>query len=251
MPKSCDVSPELRDFNSVFSRLTRVHDESTVFQDWLICMTNFFSALPKDINLSRYTLEERLVFPELMHSYLLIFQRQVADGGWYDGLGDFYMAVSSSSKHSAMGQFFTPVDICTMMAGLTEKTKAGSFVNDPACGSGRCLIAHHMQNAGCFYFGEDLDSICCRMTALNMMLHGIRGEVININSLSRDDYRIGWRINPFLGSCGIPCIQEISASQSYSFSGYVSPVFRSAEVNSEGTYVPQKVTTVGQGSFTF
>ena len=55
-------------------------------------------------------------------------------------LGESYMQLSSRSKASALGQFFTPMPICVLMAQIVE-VEPGKTICDPACGSGRTLLA--------------------------------------------------------------------------------------------------------------
>lgn len=104
--------------------------------------------------------------------------------GFSDVLGDLFMEFVS---HGRNGQFFTPQPICDMMAALTIDNNKSSFY-DPACGSGRTLLASAKINRRGFFVGADNDITCCKMTALNMIINTMAGEVAHMNSLSLEYY---------------------------------------------------------------
>jgi ribosomal protein L11 methylase PrmA len=68
---------------------------------------------------------------------------------------------------------------------------------DPACGSGRMLLAAHRVNGtGHEYYGIDIDPTCAKVTALNLFLNGIwNSEVMCANALSPADFVIAYRIS--------------------------------------------------------
>ena len=112
--------------------------------------------------------------------------------GFYDALGDIFMELLSYGKN---GQFFTPQPICDMMAQLTygEDLEEGKSVNDPACGSGRTLLAIAKLQRRLKFYGADVDLTCCKMTVLNMLVNSMPGEVAWMNTLTMEHYR-SWHI---------------------------------------------------------
>lgn len=104
--------------------------------------------------------------------------------GFTDVLGEIFMEFVS---HGRNGQYFTPQPICDMMALMTidEDRKT---VSDPACGSGRTLLAAAKINRRMFFFGADNDLTCCKMAALNMIVNSMQGEIAHMNSLSLEYY---------------------------------------------------------------
>ena len=123
------------------------------------------------------------------------------DGAEEDILGDAFEGGISWGEH---GQFFTPLPVCRMMAQLTGQGEvgAGRVMHDPACGSGRTLIAS-AEAAGPLamarlYTGMDLDERCAKMTAINLALRGLCGWVVCGNSLSLE-LRFGLMVGPFHG----------------------------------------------------
>lgn len=223
MPKTTDVPHELRDFNNVFEMISRRWDYSRVFDDFLTITLNFFRPLPQKLERPNYERDDLDRFNELLRLFFVAMQGGIEKHGWYDALGIYYQVLSSRSKKSCMGQFFTPVALCDMTARMNiTKGDTGKIVNDPACGSGRMLLASHVYNLGNFHFGEDLDPVCCKMTAINFVIHGVQGEVVNMNSLSRESYRFGFCINRWLQLTGVPLIEDMPASQSFVWAGYDS-----------------------------
>ena len=119
---------------------------------------------------------------------------EMAKGRFFDLFGHLYEQMFLlKSKASSNGQFFTPDDLCRLMADITEskneeeETKSGLImVNDCACGSARTLLAHFMAKtskyhslAGKYYYeAADIDLPTCKMAACNMMIHGMQGKVV-------------------------------------------------------------------------
>lgn len=118
-----------------------------------------------------------------------------------DVLGDFFEQNISNGRN---GQFFTPYPICQFMASITHtdkvcdnETKEPLRILDPACGSGRMLLASHRINGfGNEYYGIDIDRTCVKMTALNLFLNGIwNSEAMCANALAPNDFVIAYHIS--------------------------------------------------------
>ena len=114
-----------------------------------------------------------------------------------EALGPLYEEYAAN--HYA-GQFFTPGNVAAMMAKMTmgNPPEEGNFtIADPACGAGICLLSAAKsqtaeQNNRAFFFGQDLDVNCVRMTALNLMFFNLEGMVVWGNSLTME-IRAAWR----------------------------------------------------------
>jgi type I restriction-modification system DNA methylase subunit len=110
-----------------------------------------------------------------------------------DVLGEIFMQAITFGEH---GQFFTPEHITDMMAKISGgEKKERETVMDPACGSGRTLIAYHKQNPNAILHGIDLDERCAKMCALNMLMFDCDAVVLWGNSLSNEFYK-QWTIRP-------------------------------------------------------
>lgn len=149
------------------------------------------------------------------------YERGITTEGWCDPWGDIYQELSSNYKRSGLGQYFTPKHLCSLTAELncSKDTLQNKTISDPACGSGRMLIAAKSLNPNNYFFGEDLDPICCKMTVCNFLFHGCIGEVINHNTLSGPkDLIQGWRI--FNAGYPVPVVEKILCpEQSFICSG--------------------------------
>lgn len=156
-----------------------------------------------------------------MRAWILTLDEQVTDDEqWFDALGMVYEYLASGSKRSWLGQFFTPPPVCDLMTGLTGGTGVkGKRVNDPASGSGRMLLSFNRYNPGNRLYGEDIDPMCARMTALNMALHGCQGQVCCMDSLAIDNWRFGFEVNPYhrLGAAPIPHLLPLTKEQCVSW----------------------------------
>jgi len=112
----------------------------------------------------------------------------------WDYLGEVYMQISSLSKSRAFGQFFTPFNICEMMAAIqlgdikhniekARKENRRISVAEPCVGSGAMLLACKkviIRQAGLAgldyfeFFGTDIDATCIKMCRIQMMLTNYR-----------------------------------------------------------------------------
>lgn len=137
-----------------------------------------------------------------LYRIMMIWMDKVAtameNGSWLDFFGGIYEEMyQSKGKASTLGQFFTPPNLCDLLAKVSTPIEGN--INDCACGSGRTLLAG-ASAAGFtrdnYYIGEDLDIVSVKMCALNLMIHGLKGKVVQHDTLKNPilfDY--GFRIN--------------------------------------------------------
>lgn len=117
-----------------------------------------------------------------------------------DVLGDLFQGAVS---HGANGQFFTPQSLCEAMARMTieaAEVTPGRFL-DPCCGSGRMLLAAAAVSPSAYLVGQDVDLRCVQITAINLALRNLYGEVIWGDTLAREQrlvYRTGFDGQGFL-----------------------------------------------------
>lgn len=90
----------------------------------------------------KYDAKERMVFPELVADVVAAMEENPEQ----DFLGSVYMEMNLGNDHA--GQFFTPYDVCRLMASIGGQGMALQVVqngytvlNDCACGAGATLIA--------------------------------------------------------------------------------------------------------------
>jgi type I restriction enzyme M protein len=207
MAKKKDFPKELHRFVEVINSFHGYHHDYDIFRDFIDLITagtlwNGDPELAQNCK-DRYK-DDFDKFQDMFRAYIFTLRDNLHPThdyvGWYDPLGELYQAISSSSHCSWLGQFFTPAPICDMMTRITlgnynmhihhVKMKT---VNDPACGSGRMLLAFNSWAPGNYLIGQDVDPICTKMTAINMAYHGIFGQAINGDSLMMT-YKFGYAI---------------------------------------------------------
>jgi len=167
---------------------------SRVFPDWLQMI---FCALQMQRDEETYlkTIERWKAKPESLKRLAILFaELTTAMEQQGDMLGNIYMEAVSFGQH---GQFFTPQEVCDMMARMTigDTAEDGKSVHDPACGSGRMLLASAKLCRSMVFVGQDVDEACCQMTAINMALNSLRGWVVHGNSLTleiRNVWQVIW-----------------------------------------------------------
>ncbi|GCF16175.1 hypothetical protein Harman_41100 [Haloarcula mannanilytica] len=104
-----------------------------------------------------------------------------------DVLGAMYEEYGMSSD--AFGQHFTPHRVCETMVeitGLVDKndTEDRQSVCDPACGSGRMLLAAGREQPDALFVGQDKDPLCVRITTLNCCFLNLDVYIVQGDSLT-------------------------------------------------------------------
>ena len=148
------------------------------------------------INVSwEYTGVQNLAFADFTKTYLEYQQEQLEKSFWHDAWGDAFMDLAGKFK-SFRGQFFTPTGVANLCSMLSSTTGIIVFerevINDCACGSARMLLAAQEQaykngHQTPYLICEDVDGMCCKMAAINLCVHGCRGEIIRHDTLRNPD----------------------------------------------------------------
>ena len=198
-------------------------DHVSVMNDLLDYIIGFLDPTGKPIDGWRHTKDENEEFHKMMLCYFDTMDKALSSRDWFDAWGDLIM--SMRAKGGGFEQYFTPVGACEMMTrslireGEMTSTAFVDFgnrhvINDPSCGSSRNLLASHAaitKNAerAPYLVGEDIDILCCKISAVNLAVHGALGEVVCHNTLTEpDSVRSGYLINHWLykDDRGIPDI---------------------------------------------
>lgn len=227
MAKTVDVPKALRQFNAEFNKLNYRYDTADVFCDLIDLMIAMFKFEGDKELGDRLKLKYKKDYEQLcicVREMMLAYNIGLKESNWYDGLGEYYEVITSNYKSSRLGQFFTPKPICDLMASITVSDTAlediegkvvGKVVGDPACGSGRMLLALNSIAPGNFHYATDIDSVCVKMTAINMCIHCISGQVVCANGLwYGDSWRFGYQINETL-HIGLPSIRNIEQNECF------------------------------------
>ncbi|WP_341221047.1 N-6 DNA methylase [Polaribacter atrinae] len=200
MLKNREIPSELKNFNSLFLAFRYKYDLYRLFDDLLTIVICCLARQTEEElyleTVKKYTREELNTFAALMGELFIIYGEAKITRRWSDPLGTYYECLASNTKKSSFGQFFTPKSICDMMANfVTDPKQFGKKINEPCSGSGRMILASNQITQGNYFYAQDLDPICCKMTAINMAMHEIRGEVHNMDTLRMSNLRMSYSIN--------------------------------------------------------
>lgn len=149
-------------------------------------------------------MEEKPLYGQMMLQWLIDNTKAQEKGEMMDWFGEQYeMQIKPKSKADALGQFYTPMSICRLMAKINSGVDNADTitVDDCACGSGRLLIAmeeavrnEHGYSNRRYYTGADIDPMSVRMCALNLMIAGVCGQVLCRDTLRMETF-YGYEIN--------------------------------------------------------
>ena len=202
-------------------------DVTNLFVDFLDYIIGFFN--PRQTPISgwgdKYDKDDNVRFYDMMRTYFEVMEHELKGKKWYDAFGDIFQSIHVKGNNNA--QFFTPPCLCDLMAETSlanyhgeEPTSSTTFgkriiVNDCSCGSGRNLLAANaiFDVKGWrkpYLICEDIDPTCCKMSAVNMAMHGCFGEVICHDTLCEPEkVRHGYIINETMWPMptGIPSIR--------------------------------------------
>lgn len=169
-------------FTSYFDLLALKHGYYYVFDHYLDSIINAFCFNYNEEAMNyirnRYCQNERYVLGEMLKIWIKIMDLKItSDNDFFDWFG-YYYEKNAMSKQQGFAQYFTPEHICKFMAMLVMNDNViQENVYEPTCGSGRLNLSAHSINNKLFHVANDLDYTCAKMSALNFMIHGIRGIV--------------------------------------------------------------------------
>lgn len=193
------ISARQREFQKEYEKLCYRFHRWEVWKDFVVLVACSISnqvdkvhaeereALYMD-TIRKYSREEADTFPRL---FALITLGMEEDPD-HDFLGELFMLLGLGND--AGGQFFTPYDICKMMAKVSmqeelvrKEIEKRSYisVNDCACGAGATLIAaaQYLKEIGVNYqqqaifVGQDIDYTTALMCYIQLSLLGCAGYV--------------------------------------------------------------------------
>lgn len=197
-------------FTQIMNQLAHRHGVQALFSDFLhLCICAFSHGAKEDEYLSTIRKYEKPEAYRISEALGALVVEMTGDGtGLVDVLGAYFEEYIS---HGHNGQFFTPQPICDLLAAINQPIAPQGRILDPACGSGRMLLSAAKFNRFARFYGADNDRNCARMTAINLFLNNLYGEVAWMDSISNRFYG-GWAIEPTIK--GVPRIREIAERES-------------------------------------
>ena len=215
---------ELDPFRKLFESLTHRHADYELWNDFLeiiICCYAMQKMEDRYLEIiKKYKKPEVEIICKMFAEMVTLYSKHLAHGQWYDGLGAFYETyINTPAKASRTGQFFTPETVCVMKANCVlneEQAHQGLKINDPACGSGRLLLAAHAVAPGNFYFAEDLDPMCVRLTTVNFLFHNMNGQIVCHDSLNPTSFYFGYQIShPLVFAKMVPVVSRLEKENAF------------------------------------
>jgi len=189
-------------FTESAKQLLNILPQDNIAKEFSLVLQHFLIALsPTPLSKKRARLAKLATRLNLLSTlefiqWLLDMGKEMEDEQ-VDVLGDFFQGAITHGEH---GQFFTPMNVCLLMAQLSKSKTPKPTVNDPACGSGRTLIAYHLVHKpkNTIYTGIDKSLTCVRMTAINMCMFGMNGVTMHGNTLSNERWTSYYIKPPFI-----------------------------------------------------
>lgn len=200
-------TPEEKEFKKVFDSIDYSKNRYEVFCDFIL-MSAIAISQPFE-----YTDEKEKMYLDIAKKYpnedlnkmaellaVLVNAYTLGNGNihFQDFLGSVYMCCGFGS--SAQGQFFTPYNVCLMMAkvqGIPEDKERIVSVYDCCVGGGALIIAYaqHLQESGINYqkqmlaFAQDISINSFAMAYLQFSLLGIPAIVEHANAISQEVWK--------------------------------------------------------------
>lgn len=117
-------------------------------------------------------------FARALGVILFEMQKDNEAGVIRDHLGEIYETEGAAERE--MAQFFTPMPLCELMARMIidDNAPEKASIADPACGSGRLLLACIRLRPNGVFFGVDKDVTCAKMAALNLLWRNVNATII-------------------------------------------------------------------------
>lgn len=199
-------------FERVMLSFGYAYELRTIFDDFLIMALAGFSRDPatkQSYDEDRYmaasakyrdAMNVEETFGKLLGCLILEMDERINQGGSPDILGEFFETHLVSGKNRKQ-QYFTPWNICRMMADITCDDPGIDAeplnVADTSCGGGRMLLAASRKLGWRHnYYGIDVDVTCVRMAAVTLFLSGIfHGEIMCADTFRPDSFVESYRLS--------------------------------------------------------
>ena len=203
MPKKTAVTAQKnksrrKELIQMFEKLAYRYGRHNVWNDFIyMCASSMSQRVDYRQNrlhrFNSYDKEAQAVFPKMFGELVLAFEAEQ----FGDILGEIYSSLELTNAKA--GQFFTPYNVCKMMAainmgdGLTAEIERKGYisVSDPCGGAGAMLIAFAEQcmdsginyQQSVLFVAQDIDPAVALMCYVQMSLLAMPGYVVIGNSL--------------------------------------------------------------------
>ncbi|MGV3767315.1 MAG: type I restriction-modification system subunit M [Chitinophagaceae bacterium] len=164
------INVALNDFEEANREKLSKEDGSSVFRNIDFNSGNLGDAKDKLARLKRLLLD---------FSELDLTPSHLASNDIIGDAYEFLIANFASDAGKKAGEFYTPGEVSTLLAKLT-KSRPGSRICDPTCGSGSLLIkaAREVGDHNFSLYGQEVNGSTWALAVMNMFLHGYDNAVI-------------------------------------------------------------------------
>lgn len=180
------VMDSLNSFERTIAVSSDSDDFKGLFSNSIIDLTD--SALGSDLKKRHKNIRDLI---------LLFADLNMVDLKRSDVLGDAYeylIGQFASNAGKKAGEFYTPRQVSEVMARIVAKTKTITSIYDPTVGSGSLLltVGKHLSKSDqrkVHYYGQEYITETYNLTRMNLLLHGVRPEQMDIrngNTLAQD-----------------------------------------------------------------
>ena len=192
-------------FAKIFESLVGCYSHWQVWQDFVVMAAVTISNLVDKAHAEEREKSYREIAGRYQDNELRAFSRMLAEvvlgieeNPDQDFLGELYMKLELGND--SRGQVFTPYDVCTAMARLTNGDQLKDqverdgwvSVNDCACGAGATLLAFANEclrqgvnyQTRVLFVAQDVDYVVGLMCYLQLSLIGAAGYVVIANTLT-------------------------------------------------------------------
>ena len=200
-----NLREDQKEFQKIFSGLCDSKSSWQVWADFIECAAiSISNSVDRDSSVRKdreeryirimktYRKKEQECFPQLFAVMVNAMEKNPDQ----DFLGEMFMALELGNHWK--GQFFTPYNICRMMAKLQAdgakqmvESRGWIGINDPACGAGALLIAARNefleQGIGyrqTLYVCQDIDHVAGLMCYIQLSMLGCAGYVVIADTLA-------------------------------------------------------------------
>ncbi|MEZ5357200.1 MAG: methyltransferase domain-containing protein [Candidatus Zixiibacteriota bacterium] len=124
----------------------------------------------------------------LCKSLLNTYDPKILKGDFYDHLGDMYLEKFGESLDTKTRDKVRPPESIEKVFDMTHIPRTDKNLNilDPACGTGRLLLAAHKLAPNASYFGVESDLDLVRIAITNFSIHGLDGYFLHAESCKHE-----------------------------------------------------------------
>ena len=215
MVRKRQADPRFENLTQLFDSIKPKPNEYVVFTDFIDLSINYYSPNYKvDLNhiQQRYDQNELNTFGLMFKECLEIMGKEFKTEKCFDLFGTFVRSHKTLNRYFDP-HFTLPPELAKLMAMGKDYKNAKTFYN-PSCGTARISLEVNGLKAGLFHTLIGKDYLCVKISALNLMLHGIDGIVVCDSALNpQSNFKGAFIVNRVLHIEKYPRIDHVDDSK--------------------------------------